>query len=175
MNLPTPPYDLERMFPRDPGAYRHDLMTAEGSARLGVVVGGSLSKGLVVKLDAGQSIEELAVGRYVVIHGENKRFFCMITDVALDNTNPDIQNYPPDISDPFLRAVYIGTAAYGKIHVQPMLSLDLDESLDKAKPRPVKTIPSHFMVVKNATADEVNAVFGQEDDNHFYIGEPLEL
>ncbi|MGQ9910102.1 MAG: helicase HerA domain-containing protein [Candidatus Flexifilum sp.] len=175
MSQPTPPYDLERLFPRDPDAYRSDVLSSDGSARLGVVVGGSLSKGLVVKLDAGQSIEDLAVGRYVVVHGENKRFFCMITDVALDNTNPDIQNYPPEISDPFLRAVYIGTAAYGRIHVQPMLSLDLEESLERARPRPVKTIPAHFMAVKNATAAEVNAVFGQEDENHFYVGEPLEL
>ena len=56
--------------------------------RLGVVVGGSLSKGLVVKLDAGVPIEDLAVGRYIVVHGESKRFFCMITDIVLDNTNP---------------------------------------------------------------------------------------
>ena len=76
--------------------------------RLGVVVGGSLSKGLVIKLDAGVPIEDLAVGRYIVVHGESKRFFCMITDIVLDNTNPDIQSAPPDISDPFLAAVYTG-------------------------------------------------------------------
>lgn len=172
MTLPKPAYDLERMFPSNPADYLSDVL---GEQRLGVIVGGSLSKGLTVKLDAGQSVEELAVGRYVVVHGENKRFFCMITDVALDNTNPDIQNHPPDVSDPFLRAVYMGTAAYGKVHVQPMLSLDVEENIENAKPKPVKTIPAHFMMVKNATAAEVNAVFGREDDQHFYVGEPLEL
>jgi DNA helicase HerA-like ATPase len=141
--------------------------------KLGVVVGGSLSKGLVVKLDSSQSIEELAVGRYVVVHGDKKRFFCMITDILLDNTNPDIQSDPPDISDPFLRAVYNGTAAYGKITVQPMLSIDESES--EPTPRPVKTIPAHFMPVLNATVNDVNAVFGDEDREHFNVGAPLEL
>ena len=34
--------------------------------KLGVVIGGSLSEGLEVKLDRDQSLEDLAVGRYVV-------------------------------------------------------------------------------------------------------------
>jgi DNA helicase HerA-like ATPase len=161
------PYDLERMFPRDmnsPFAELDDL-------RLGVIVGGSLSKGLIVRLDSGLSVENLAVGRYVVVHGDQgRRFFCMITDIALENTNADIQSRPPDTRDPFLAAVYAGTAVYGKIHVQPMLSLEAD-----GKPKPVKTIPAHFTIVSSATAEDVNQVFGEEDDTHFYIGEPLEL
>jgi hypothetical protein len=143
--------------------------------RIGVVVGGSLSKGLTVKLDVSQNVEDLAVGRYVVVHGSNQRFFCMITDVILDNTNPEIQSNPPDISNPFLRAVYIGTAAYGKISIQPMLAIASGEKGERPTPRPVKTIPGHFLDVRNATVADVNAVFGEEDDAHFNVGSPLEL
>ncbi len=159
--------DLDRWFADD----GREALGHVDAARLGVIVGGSLSKGLVVKLDRGQTIEDLAVGRYVVVRGDNKRFFCMITDIVLDNTNPDIQSDPPDISDPFLREVYLGTAAYGKIHVQPMLSIDEDEGT----PKPVKTIPGHFRSVVNATVQDVNDVFGAEDDKHFNVGAPLEL
>src|SRR5664279_1895066 len=81
--------------------------------RLGVVVGGSLTKGLDVKLDRETEIEDLAVGRYVVVRGKHKRFFCMVTDVVLDSTNPAIRSDPPDLSDPFLREIYVGTAAFG--------------------------------------------------------------
>ncbi|NDJ61110.1 MAG: ATP-binding protein [Chloroflexi bacterium] len=157
------------MFPRDARSY----FATEADLRLGVLVGGSLSKGLVIKLDSGVSIEDLAVGRYIVVHGENKRFFCMITDILLDHTNPEIQSAPPDISDPFLRAVYSGTAAYGKIHAQPMLAID--DSEGQATPKPVKTIPGHFVSVLNATVSDVNAVFGKEDETHFNVGTPLEL
>ncbi len=144
------------------------------NVRLGVVVGGSLSKGLTVKLDHRQLIEDMAVGRYVVVHAENKRFFCMITDIALDSPNPAIQADPPDVAhDLFLRDVYMGTAAYGKISVAPMLVIDDGE--EKPAPRPVKTIPGHFMEVENATVEDVNAVFGAEDGTHFNVGAPLEL
>jgi uncharacterized protein len=153
-----------------PGTTHSHFMDAV-NPRLGVVVGGSLSKGLVVKLDRGTTVESLAVGRYVVVRGESNRFFCMITDIVLDNTNTEIQTDPPDISDPFLAAVYMGTAAYGIIHVQPMLSID---DQDKA-PKPVKTIPGHFREVMNASVEDVNDVFGAEDDTHFHVGEPLEL
>ncbi len=163
------PIDLEQMFPRGMNSY----LAGDADMRLGVVVGGSLSKGLIVKLDVGVQIEDLAVGRYIVVHGESKRFFCMITDIVLDNTNPDIQSAPPDISDPFLAAVYTGTAAYGKINAQPMLTIDDGE--DKPTPKPVKTIPGHFMPVMNATVADVNAVFGDEDATHFNVGTPLEL
>ena len=87
---------------------REELATrkadAERADKLGVVIGGSLSEGLAVKLDRDVALEELAVGRYVVARGRRARFFCMITDVALDSTNPLIAKQPPDMSDPFLAA-----------------------------------------------------------------------
>ncbi len=160
---------LDDWFPRDVPAAGAGLMMA--GQRLGVVVGGSLSRGLDVKLDRETVIEDLAVGRYVVVRGSHKRFFCMITDIALDTTNPAIRSDPPDLSDPFLREIYAGTAAFGTIHVAPMLTIDETEG----EPRPVKTIPSHFMPVEIATAEDVDDVFGREDPTHFNVGAPLEL
>jgi uncharacterized protein len=169
MSLPTNPDNLDEWFPRaEPG----DPVTRyRAGQRLGVVVGGSLSRGLDVKLDPDTIIENLAVGRYVVVRGYNKDFFCMITDIMLDATNPAIRSNPPDLSDPFLAEIYTGTAAFGTIHVAPMLSIDLEEGV----PKPVKTIPGHFMPVEIATADDVNDVFGYEDETHFNVGSPLEL
>ncbi|GAB4513877.1 MAG: DUF87 domain-containing protein [Anaerolineae bacterium] len=163
--------DLDKWFPRGAGGVQPMANGAHAPGdRLGVVVGGSLSKGLLVKLDRGRSVEDMAVGRYVVVHGEHKRFFCMVNDIELNSSNPGIQNDPPDISDPYMREVYTGTVAYGTIHVATMLSIDVDGS-----PRPVKTIPGHFNPVYNATEDDVNDVFGHEDETHFNVGKPLEL
>ncbi len=164
MSLPLPKRSSTAL--RDPDAF----FGVQLSQKIGVVVGGSLSKGLVIKLEAHQSIEDLAVGRYIVVHGDKRRFFCMITDIVLDNSNPEIQNTPPDISDAFFRDIYQGYAVFGKIHAQPMLVIDEDGT-----PKPVKTIPAHFTDVMNATVDDVNAVFGIEDKVHFNVGSPLEL
>ncbi len=159
-------YTTENLNDWFPNGAAHDM-----SSRLGVVVGGSLSKGLVVKLDREQTVEDLAVGRYVVVHGANDtRFFCMLNDISLNSANPSIQNHPPEfLDDPFLEAVYVGTAVYGVINVTPMLMIE------DGQPRPVKTIPGHFTQVFNATVEDVNAVFGAEDDAHFNVGSPLEL
>ena len=141
--------------------------------RLGVVVGGSLSKGLIVKLDPQTVIEGLAVGRYVVIHGRTgRRFFSLINDVALDAINPLIEKTPPDVSDPFIARVHRGVSTFGRIHVTPMLVLEKGGT----EPKPVKTVPEHFSPVFTATEDDVALIFGREEEpGYFYIGEPLEM
>lgn len=161
MTTQPAPENLDEWFPRG--------YIPEGS-RLGVVVGGSLSKGLVVRLERDQPIEELAVGRYVVVRGEHKRFFCMVNDISLDTSNPGIQSDLPNVDDFFARTIYKGSVVYSLITVTPMLVIDDEEGA-----LPVKTIPGHFSLVHTATDADVNAVFGQEDETHFNVGAPLEL
>ena len=60
-------HHLRHAGARDPRA------AAEHADKLGVVIGGSLSEGLAVKLDRDISLEELAVGRYVVARGRRAR------------------------------------------------------------------------------------------------------
>ena len=153
--------------------------------RLGIVVSGSLSKGLDVKLDQNTAIEGLAVGRYVVVRGQTgRRFFSIVTDVQLDTLNPLIEKAPPDTSDPFLARVYQGTAVFGRIHVAPMLVLEPPPSSPPKlggkeggrEPKPVKTIPAHFTPVYPASKEEVALIFGQEEEpGYFYVGDPLEM
>jgi DNA helicase HerA-like ATPase len=95
----------------------------------------------------------------------------MITDVTLDSINPQIEKTPPDVSDSFLREVYAGSSVFGRLHISPMLVLDKQTD----QPRPVKTIPAHFSSVHVATEEDVNMVFGREDEQHFHIGEPLDM
>jgi uncharacterized protein len=140
---------------------------------LGLVVTGSLSAGLDVKLDPAILMEGLAVGRYVVIHGKQtgRKFFGLVTDISLDATNPEIAKSPPEVSDEFSARIYSGHIAFGLMHVAPMLVIDSDQN----EPKPVKTIPAHFSPVFEATEEDVNRVFGREDDEHFHIGQPLDM
>ena len=142
-------------------------------APLGIVVGGSLSSGLQIKIDPRFSMEKLAVGRYVVIRGRqtSRRFFGIVTDIALDATNPDLVRRPPDLSEDFVLEVYSSEVAIGILNVSLMLMLDEEQ----AEPRPVKTIPSHFSPTYEASAQDVERVFGEEDETHFYVGTPLDM
>ncbi len=139
---------------------------------MGIVVGGSLSSGLEVKISSKLSIERLAVGRYVVVEGRSgRRFFGLITDISLGSINPDLQRRPPDTSEEFVTQVYSSEIAFGSIHVSRMLMID--EGDDEL--RPIKTIPTHFSPVFEASAADVARVFGEEDETHFYVGTPLEM
>jgi DNA helicase HerA-like ATPase len=143
--------------------------------RLGIVVAGSLTDGLTIRLDGRVSVEDIAVGRYVVIEGERLRFFGMITDVRLGLLNEQFRLTPPPIADPFIAQVVRGTGTFGLIEVAPMLTLPQGAEAILDGPRPVKTIPAHFAPVYPAGPEDVAAVFGEEDGTHFFIGTPVDM
>ena len=143
--------------------------------RLGAVISGSLARGMEVKLDASISVEDMAVGRYVAIEGEKRRFFGMITDVSLEAVDPRVMITPPNMSDPFIAQVVAGTTTYGKLRVLPMLTIGGDAVSILEGPQPVKTVPAHFSEVKLAAQRDVELVFGAEDDRRFYVGTPLDM
>jgi len=149
--------------------------SSEEQTRLGVVVSGSLSRGVEVRLDASVSVEDMAVGRYVAIEGAKHRFFGMITDVSLETIDPSVAITPPDISDPFIAQVITGTTTYGKLRVLPMLTIGGDAASILEGPQPVKTVPAHFSAVKLASQRDVEIVFGAEDEKRFYVGTPLDM
>ena len=142
--------------------------------RLGIVVSGSLTKGIEVRLDGSASVEDMAVGRYVTIQGQKQRFFGMITDVTLGVVDERITQTPPDISDPFIAEVLGGTSTYGVLHVQPYLTLGTDATA-MGEPQPVKTVPAHFAPVELASDRDMELIFGKEDTETFLIGNPLDM
>ncbi|RMF62791.1 MAG: ATPase, partial [Cyanobacteria bacterium J069] len=75
---------------------------------LGSVIQGSLSQGLEVRLHADVSVEDMRVGKFLVVQGRRSRFFCMLTDVSLGTSNPRIVSNPPDPNNFFLQEVLAG-------------------------------------------------------------------
>lgn len=152
---------------------RAEEVSSSPERRLGMVVSGSLSRGIEVKLDSGVPVEEMKVGRYVAIEGERHRFIGMVTDVSLTATDPRLAITPPDISDPFIAEVIKGTSTYALLHIVPMLTLPTSSLLES--PQPAKTVPVHFSVVSEASETDVERIFGNEDKRHIYIGTPLDM
>jgi len=143
--------------------------------RLGLIVEGSLVEELLARLDSATSVEDMRVGRFVRIDGEQHDFFCLVTDVQLRATSPDVLADPPSPTEGFLRAILAGTAAYGAIKLQPMLMLARDPEAGEEGPRPVRTVPIHFSQVFSAVERDFERVFGEADDVHFEIGCPLDM
>ncbi|MEG3844257.1 DUF87 domain-containing protein, partial [Microcoleus sp. herbarium14] len=161
---------------------------------LGSVIQGSLSKGLEVRLHADVSVEDMRVGKFLVVRGVRSHFFCMLTDVSLGTSSARILSNPPNPNDDFLLAVLAGSSTYGTIELSPMLMLSAEREKQQAifdplgrkapenklalgnlgsfEPQsgadiellPVKTIPSHFSQVFDAKETDFRAVFGWEDD-----------
>lgn len=162
--------EFDELFGPRPSRDLQGLPDLEG-LKLGIVVAGSLSKGLDVKLDRDADIEAVNVGSYAVVRGESRRYFCGITDIALDSSNPFIEKSPPDMEDDFVREVMSGTATFGRVHIAPWLVLEDGAT----EPKPVKSVPGHFAPVYAATAAEVNMIFGEAQPGFFEVGEPIDM
>ncbi len=62
---------------------------------LGSVIQGSLTKGLEVRLHPDVSVEEMRVGKFLVVRGKRSHFFCLLTDVSLGNLQLANYRQPP--------------------------------------------------------------------------------
>ncbi len=159
------------MSTSDKGALTFDL---PGGVSLGVVVGGSLSEGIEIKLNDDASVEDIPVGSYVVIQGETKRFFGMVNEVRLATTDARLRTTPANLTAPYVAEVLSGTAAYGTITVRPRLLLPMIAGVE-ADLAPARTVPAHFARASKASNADVAQVFGVEDDRHFAVGTPLDM
>ena len=141
---------------------------------LGLVLDGSLERGLEVRLEPPASVEEVKVGTFVTVQGQKLRFFGIITDVALGTADQRLRYNPPDVEDSFIARVVSGTTVFGTISVRPTVTMPVALG-DSSPVIPAKTVPSHFSRVYAASEQDVQAVFGKEDERHFWIGNPLDM
>ncbi len=65
------------------------------SLPIGHILSGSLSEGLIMRIDNNAHFESLKTGKFVSIVGKHYTFFSLITDIELATTHPDILLYPP--------------------------------------------------------------------------------
>ncbi len=147
---------------------------ATPGALLGAVVGGSLTDGVEVRLAEGASVEDIPVGSYVVIQGERRRFFGMVSEVRLASTDARLRSAPGGFSDPLVTQALSGTAAYGAITVRPRLTLPAVAGSD-GDIAPARTVPAHFSRATRASDADVAQVFGAEGGSNFAVGTPLDM
>lgn len=129
-----------------------------------------------MRLNPNNTVEDLRVGKFVVVEGQRNRYFCMLTDVSLGTSNAKILLDPPR-DDDFTSEILSGIGTFGIAKVQPMLMLERNEESEEEL-RPVKTIPSHFSNVCESDEDDFKIVFGDEanqDKKLFNIGQPLDM
>lgn len=141
----------------------------------GAVISGSLSDGVIARLDSGSSVEDIKVGTLAAVDGEKMRFLGEITDVSLATADSNLGAAPADTSDPFIAKVMLGTTVYGTVKIAPRIVLDRNTGLSGPAYMPAKTVPAHFSQVSQATSQDVEMVFGDEDAHHFWIGNPLDM
>ena len=91
---------------------------------LGSVIEGSLTGGLEVRLHPDISVEEMRVGKFLVVRGRQYDFFCLLTDVCLGTSSDRILVNPPHPEDDFLLDVLSGSGTYGTVNLSPMLMLN---------------------------------------------------
>jgi uncharacterized protein len=150
------------------------LVDGHDDQLLGVVTDGSFSAGLTVRLD-GESGEDLQVGSFVVLEGNDRRYFSLINDLQLRATDPGIMSDPP-IDSAFIRDALRGIHTYTAAMVRPSLVIDNAESiLGDATPRAVRTIPTHFAQMRRAREEDFELVFGAEGKDLFAVGSPIAM
>ena len=134
---------------------------------LGVVVGGSLTKGLEVRLDPGQTAQ---LGQYAKTDvGGGLSILGMVTDITLKSVDSGPTVWPPGEDDPaLLREVLQDTGVYTALAVDPYLELGENGE----EPARARRLPSHFSPVHPADQDTLDRAFATDGPN-IPVGAPL--
>ena len=141
---------------------------------IGLVVGGSITRGIDVRLDNHTRVEDLVIGRFIVIEGSSHKFFAQISDITLRSADQSLIDMPPDLTDTIIAGIIKETSVYIVVEAIPYLSLDAAMSLYEGI-KPAKTVPPHFSKAYLASEEDYNTVFGEGDTDHFWLGSPLDL
>ena len=134
---------------------------------LGVVVGGSLTKGLEVRLDPGQTAQ---LGQYARTDvGDGLCLLGMVTDITLKSVDSGPTVWPPGDDEPaLLREVLQDTGVYTALAVDPYLELGEHGE----EPARARRLPSHFAAVHPADQDTLDRAFAT-DGPAIPVGAPL--
>lgn len=145
---------------------------------IGQIISGSFTGGLLLKLANNYDIEDVRIGKFVIIEGEKTKFFSMATDIHLETSSEKLINYISLPEDKFIKEVLKGTSVFGIVHLTPYLMVDLKAgvNIDESVPK-VKTIPPHFSSVFEACEEDIEQIFGSDlkTNKNFHIGYPAEL
>ena len=135
---------------------------------LGVVVGGSLTRGLEVRLDAGQAAQ---LGQYAMAPiGSGAHLLGMVTDVVLKSVDSGPTVWPPVEGDaPLLREVLQDTGVYTALAVDPYLELPASGD----EPVRARRLPSHFAPVLPAGQAVLDRAFSTDGRAAIPLGAPL--
>ena len=135
---------------------------------LGVVVGGSLTKGLEVRLDAGQAAQ---LGQYAMTDiGGGLSLLGMVTDITLKSVDSGPTVWPPGEGDTsLLREVLQDTGVYTALAVDPYLELPENGE----EPARARRLPRHFAAVLPADQDTLDRAFSTDGRPAIPVGAPL--
>ena len=134
---------------------------------VGVVVGGSLTRAIEVRLHPGRSA---ALGQYVVAPADDgTQIVGMVTDILLKSAESGPTSWPPIDDSPagrLLREVLLDTGVYTSVEVTPFLELGADGTTARAR-----RLPRHFAPARLADQATVDAAFATREG--VVIGSPL--
>jgi len=149
--------------------------------RLGVVTEGAFNAGLTVRLDPDVTTEQMRIGDFCIVDGDQNLYFSMISDMQLCATDARVSADPPMNAPPFIVNALRGALTYATVQVKPMLMMpkgdEDDFVVDLQSPQPVRTIPMHLALLSEADASDFRAVFGDEQkgQQYFAMGTPLTM
>ena len=148
--------------------------------QLGVVTEGAFNAGLIVRLNPDVTTEEMRIGDFCIVEGDQNLYFSMISDIRLHATDQRLPAAPPADASPFIARALRGSLTYATVEVKPMQMMskagDDDFEVDMSGPQPVRTIPMHLAALAEATESDFRIVFGDDQDEKFFaMGTPLTM
>ena len=90
---------------------------------IGIVVSGTFSQGMNVKLNSQNALSSLTIGSHVVIDTLAQRFMCEVSDIGLRATDQRVEHIPLHMQNERIFQSLIDNAAYAFIEVLSLIHI----------------------------------------------------
>ena len=154
---------------------------------IGYIIGGGLKEGFRIRLTV--PADQVQDGSFVVCDNGRFRYFGLITDLQLGATDPRFADEKSDRLQPAIQQALLGKTLFTTLDMYPTLLMDrgpddpsalfdwqerVERGLENPGPKPVKTVPAHHALVRQADEADVAAIFGEDGPGMFVVGHTIE-
>ena len=159
-----------------------------GNEPIGYIIGGGLKEGFLIRLTV--SADQVQEGSFVVCDSGRFRYFGLVTDLRLGATDPRFADEKSDRLQPAIQEALLGKTLFTTLDMYPTLIMDkgpdfgtpereqwetaIDRGQVNPNPKPVKTVPAHHALVRQANEADVAEIFGKEGQYRFVVGHTIE-
>ncbi len=138
-------------------------------SEIGYVLSSDFIEGIIVRVVGTAAMQQLRIGQLIVIeYSATEKLFAQVENLRT-SWYPELRDQPKPVAIP------TNPALLQEVFIEKEIAVRAVKMYQDGSLFAVRSLAMPGMRVRFATTDDIALIYGPRDDEHVYIGEPLEM